>query len=83
MERLNIARCRELIARPGGEPLGDEEIMQLRDMLYSLADVIADAFVDLESIDQSTFEPRGDAVDMLQEQTAEYIRQRTEEGATQ
>jgi hypothetical protein len=60
MERLSISDCRKLIVRPGIEPSGDAEIVRLREMLYCLADVIADAFIDLSSIDQSTFEPPDD-----------------------
>lgn len=73
MERLNIARCRELIVQPAGEPLADEEVVQLRDRLYSLGDVIADAFVDLGNIDQTTFQPPGNAVDFFERGIAELI----------
>jgi hypothetical protein len=77
MERLSVAQCRGLIAQQDGEPLGDEEIVGLRDTLYSLADVIADAFVDLENIDQRAFEPPGDVIDVLEEMMADDIRRTT------
>jgi hypothetical protein len=66
MERLTIAQCRKLIGQPETESLADEAVIQLRDMLYSLADVIADAFIDLENVDQTLFAPAGDVVDIFE-----------------
>jgi hypothetical protein len=65
MERLSITVCRKLIAQSGNEPPGDDEIARLRDMLYSLADVIADVFIDLSKIDQTRLEPPNDIDDWL------------------
>jgi hypothetical protein len=73
MERLNVTVCRKLIAQSGNEPPGDDEIVRLRDMLYCLADVIADAFVDLENIDQSTLSPPGDAIDLFERSAQELL----------
>ena len=42
-------------------------------MLYSVADVISDAFTDLATIGQSTFEPPGDAIDFFQAQEDELL----------
>ena len=66
MERLSLLQCRKLI-EPGGKPLSDEEVLGLRDMLYCLSGVIADAYSELNNIDQSAFEPYGNAVDQLNE----------------
>jgi hypothetical protein len=66
MERLSLLQCRKLI-KPGGKPLSDEEVLGLRDMLYCLGEVIADAYSELNNIDQSAFEPYGNAVDQLNE----------------
>jgi hypothetical protein len=47
METFDTAHCRKLIGQ-GQSLLDDAEVARLRDMLYSLADVIADAFIDLD-----------------------------------
>ncbi len=73
MERLSIPNCRKLIIQSGNEPPGDDELVRLRDMLYSLADVIADAFIDLENIDQSTFSFPGDAIDLFERSAQELL----------
>jgi hypothetical protein len=83
MEPLSIAQCRKLIGQPQGTELSEEEVAQLRDMLYSLAEVIADAFIDVNNIDQRLFEPPGDAVDILQNNVADLIGKSTEEGVAQ
>ena len=67
MEPLTIAQCRKLIGPPANDSLADEGLTQLRNMLYSLADVIADAFADLHAIDQGAFEPPNDLDDWLRE----------------
>ena len=66
MERLSLFQCRKLI-EPGGKPFTDEEVLGLRDMLYCLGGVISDAYSELNNIDQSLFEPYGNAVDQLNE----------------
>ena len=60
MERLSIQQCRQLMARSVDSSLSEEEVLQLRDTLYTLGDVIADAFAELSTIDQSTFTPPND-----------------------
>jgi hypothetical protein len=60
MEPLTVAQCRKLIGQPANESLADEGVIQLRDMLYSLADVIADAYADLNATDQRAFDPPND-----------------------
>lgn len=67
MERLNTAECRKLIGQRGAYALADEDVLQLRDMLYALGEVIADAFADLHSMDQSTLEPLNDLDEWLRE----------------
>ena len=67
MERLSIAHCRKLIGQTTSPSLPDEDVLQLRDTLYALGEVIADAFADLNSIDQSTFDPPDDFDDWLRE----------------
>jgi hypothetical protein len=66
MDRLSVAQCRKLITRGPGR-LSDAEVMNIREMLYTLGDVITDAYADLPHIDQGKFEPFGDAVDRLNE----------------
>jgi hypothetical protein len=66
MERLSLLQCRKSI-EPGGKPLTDEEVLGLRDMLYTLGDVIADAYADLANIDQETFHPPNDVEDWLRD----------------
>jgi hypothetical protein len=80
MEHLSIAQCRQLIGQPQEKGLSDEAVERLRDMLYALADVVSDAFVDLGNIDQNTFNPPGDALDVCQELTAETIGRMGAEG---
>ena len=49
---MSIARCRELIA--DSSDLSDQQVEELRDRLYTMADVVTDAFSDLASIDMTT-----------------------------
>jgi hypothetical protein len=65
MEHLPVTTCRTLIAEEAAEKLAEPELIRLRDMLYTIADVISDAFADLRNIDQQSFNPPGDAVDSL------------------
>ena len=67
MERLTVSQCRELMPKAGATVLTDDEVVNLRDTLYTLSEVIADAFADLNNIDQSTFEPPNDLDDWLRE----------------
>jgi hypothetical protein len=73
MERLSIPQCRKLIGQSANQSLADEGVTQVRDMLYSLADVIADAFIDLENTDQTLFVPAGDVVDLFELRVRELI----------
>jgi hypothetical protein len=66
MDRLSVAQCRKLMAN-GGQGLSDAEVLRMREMLYTIGDVITDAYADLANIDQRRFEPYGDAVDQLNE----------------
>jgi len=67
MERFSLAQCKKLIGEPNNEPMGDEDVLRLRDMLYTLGDVIADAYADLNNIDQSAFQPSSDLDVWLEE----------------
>jgi hypothetical protein len=67
MERLSVSQCRALIDQEDNESLSDQGVGELRDMLYALGGVIADAYADLDSIDQSTFEPPNDLDDWFRE----------------
>lgn len=82
MEPLSIAECRKFL-QTGGKSLPDEDVLRLRDMLYVLGDVIADAYTHLEDSDQSTFNPPGDAVDFFQSRIAEMVKRMTKEEASQ
>jgi hypothetical protein len=73
MEHLSIAQCRKLIGQPQEAELSDGSVERLRDTLYSVADVISDAFLDLENIDQNTFDPPGDAMEVCQTLVADSI----------
>ena len=57
MERLTIAQCRKLIEADVDRPLTDEEVLELRDILYAIGDVVSEAFADLDKIDQRQLEP--------------------------
>lgn len=65
MERLSIQQCKELIGQEEAEALKEEDVLRLRDMLYAVVDVIADAYSDLNNIDQSKFYPPNDLDDWL------------------
>jgi hypothetical protein len=75
MEPVSVAQCREIVGKPFCESFGDEEIQCVRDLLYCLADVIADAYIDLGNIDQSAFEPPGDPIDVVEKHMADAIEQ--------
>ena len=81
--RISVAQCRELLGKDVRESLGDEEIERVRDMLYSLAGVITDAYLDLGSIDQSAFDPPGDAVDFYENQVTDLIERAKPEGVAE
>jgi hypothetical protein len=83
MEPLSITECRKLMGQALSESLEDADIVRLRDMLYSLADVISDAFIDLENVDQSTFVPPGDALDAIEKLVSDDILLMTGEGVSQ
>lgn len=57
MERLDVDRCRSLLDLPDGRTLTDEEVIELRDVLYVLGGVVVDAYASLGEIDQTLFEP--------------------------
>jgi hypothetical protein len=67
MERLSVNQCRKLIDGQESSTLTDKNVVELRDMLYAVCDVIADAYADLDNIDQSTFDPPRDLDDWLRE----------------
>jgi hypothetical protein len=67
MERFSVKQCRALIGQSEASALGEEEVLRLRDMLYVLGDVIADAFADLNTIDQTTFQPQDDLDEWMRE----------------
>jgi hypothetical protein len=67
--RLSIAQCRQLISDSAS--LHDEQVRQMRDTLYTLADVIVDAFIDLNQIDQGLFNPSGSITQQLDELEAQ------------
>jgi hypothetical protein len=71
MEHLNITQCRKLIGQPARQSLADDEVVRLRDMLYTLGDVIADVFADLHASDWRAFNPPNDLDDWLFNETAE------------
>lgn len=79
MARLTVPQCRKLIRQAPNQSLTNEDVLQLRDMLYSLADVIADAFIDLANMDQATFQPSGDVVDWFERGETELIRNMPDE----
>ena len=81
METLSIAQCRKLIDQPFRSSLGDGEIEQLRNMLYSLADVVSDAYMETDGIDQSAFEPPGDPTGRFEKKIADFIALITREEA--
>lgn len=64
MEKLSIARCRELIGV--SDDLTDAQIEELRDRLYVMADVIADAYSDLTNLDPALLEPPGTISEQLE-----------------
>jgi hypothetical protein len=78
MERFTVVQCRKLIGRPATDSLADESVIELRDMLYSLADVIADAFSDLENTDQTLFTPPGDVFDVFERRFKDFIENMVE-----
>jgi hypothetical protein len=75
MERFDIKRCRDLLGE-SGESFPDHEILGMRDMLYELGEIVIDAYNELETIDQSLFNPPGDIIDQLNASNDRY----TEEG---
>jgi hypothetical protein len=83
MESLSVSQCRKLIGQPQEAELSDEEVVRLRDMLYSLAAVISDAFIDLDNTGLSAFEPPGEDTGRFEKRTADIIRQITEEWTAQ
>ena len=66
MDPLSLTDCRKLIGQSEANPVADEELLRVRDMLYALGDVIVDAFADLNNIDQRTFSPRNDLDDWFE-----------------
>jgi hypothetical protein len=64
MEKLSIERCRELIG--GDDDLTDGQVEELRDRLYVVADVIADAFSDLTNLDPALLQPPGTISEQLE-----------------
>ncbi len=66
MERLSVTQCRNLIGEVEA-PIADEEVLRLRDMLYTVGAVITDMFVDLSNIDQTLLQPPNDLDDWLRD----------------
>jgi hypothetical protein len=65
MEPLSVVQCKKLIV--AGKELSDSDVLNIRETLYTLADVITDAFASLAEIDQAKFRPYGDVIDQLNE----------------
>jgi hypothetical protein len=70
--RLSIQQCRKLI--PESSDLSDDQLEKMRDLLYTVADVISDAFIDLANIDQSLFWPPGAITEQLERLLVEEMR---------
>ena len=67
VQDLTIERCRKLIEERRGTKLTDQDIKLLVPVVSLLAGVIADAFSELETVDQSLFNPPGDTLQQLNE----------------
>jgi hypothetical protein len=77
-ERLSVAQCRKLIE--GSDDLTDEQVLRMRDMVYTMADVVADAFLDLGEIDPSLFDPPGTITQQLERIQIEGLQRMGVEG---
>jgi len=53
-DRMDVSACRALIGAEAFN-LSDVQVLQLRDFLFTLSDVIVDAFIDLDNLDQGAF----------------------------
>jgi hypothetical protein len=62
MDRLAIKRCRELMG-DSAEPIPDDQILDLRDMLYELAGIMIDAYSELGPVSQDVFSYPGIVID--------------------
>jgi len=74
MERLDINKCRYLVG-DSEKALSDGQILEMRDMLYELAGIVIDAYCELETIDQSLFNPPGDVFDQLNKSVGAYMEE--------
>jgi hypothetical protein len=72
--RLSLEQCRKLIQDQDSDALTDEQILGMRDMLYTLADVVTDAFSDLGEIDPGLFDPPGTISQQLERIEVEGLR---------
>ena len=56
---LTVEECRDLLASELRESLSDEKIIELRDLLWTMAGIIVEIHSELGTIDQSRFYPTG------------------------
>lgn len=63
MNRISIELCKKLI----GNGMTEDELHKLTEMVYVLADAVADCFSALDNIDQRLLCPPGDVIDCLNE----------------
>jgi hypothetical protein len=68
-ERLSVEQCRKLIE--DSDAFTDEQVLGMRDMLYTMADVVADAFLNLGKIDPGLFDPPGTITQQLERMEVE------------
>jgi hypothetical protein len=54
-DRMDLRACRRLV---GDSPLTDEQVLALRDFLFTLAGVVTDAYSDLDVSDLDAFPTR-------------------------
>lgn len=54
-DRLSLDRCRRLLG-PASDQLTDDEVLQARDRLYSIAGVTVDAFNDVKQSAHDSFD---------------------------
>jgi hypothetical protein len=77
-KRLTVEQCRKLIE--GSDKFTDEQVLGMRDMVYTMADVVADAFIDLGEIDPNLYEPPGDITQQLERIEVEGLKRMGVEG---
>lgn len=67
MSKISVERCRKLIGGPSELP--EPDVCELRDVVYVMADAVAECFSALDSTNRSLLYPPGDVVDCLNEIT--------------